>query len=100
MFGFGESGRKSSTKGYDNYYDGSYSSPASVATNKEPTQNATQNTATVVTPAPVAVKKIVPKSNNWADIVAAYFPPSEMKAGGLVRGCGCAKRGKTRGKMV
>lgn len=34
---------------------------------------------------------------------ATMSPPSptiSMKSGGVPRGCGCAKRGKTKGKMV
>lgn len=56
---------------------------------------------TPITPAPVAAVKPdpIPKSNKWSDIVGAYFPSTEMKAGGIVRGCGVAKRGKGRGVM-
>jgi hypothetical protein len=44
-----------------------------------------------------------PKSNNWPDIVAHYFPKgagTQYNAGGLVRGGGCAAKGRGRGKVV
>ena len=44
-----------------------------------------------------------PKSNNWPDIVAHYFPKgagTQYNAGGLVRGGGCAAKGRGRGKIV
>ena len=44
-----------------------------------------------------------PASNNWPDIVAHYFPKgagTQYKDGGLVRGGGCAAKGRGRGKIV
>lgn len=44
-----------------------------------------------------------PKSNSWPDIVAHYFPKgagTQYKDGGLVRGGGCASKGRGRGKIV
>lgn len=55
--------------------------------------------ATQATPTPTAIR---PKSNEWKDIVKAYFPKTGgdvYKDGGLVRGGGMAQRGRGRGKM-
>ena len=44
-----------------------------------------------------------PASNNWPDIVKFYFPKgagTQYKDGGLVRGGGCAAKGRGRGKIV
>ena len=44
-----------------------------------------------------------PASNNWPDIVAHYFPKgagTQYNEGGLVRGGGCAAKGRGRGKIV
>ena len=44
-----------------------------------------------------------PKSNSWPDIVAHYFPKgagTQYNEGGLVRGGGCAAKGRGRGKIV
>lgn len=53
-------------------------------------------------PAKPKPPKKVPKSNKWSDVVDAYFPgytSTTMKAGGLVKANGCAKRGKTKGRI-
>lgn len=44
-----------------------------------------------------------PKSNSWSDIVAFNFPKGagkQYKDGGLVRGGGCAAKGRGRGRIV
>jgi hypothetical protein len=44
-----------------------------------------------------------PASNNWPDIVAHYFPKgagTQYNEGGLVRGGGCAAKGRGRGRIV
>jgi hypothetical protein len=51
-------------------------------------------------PPPGLGGKVLPASNKWSDIVGAYFPAQQMKAGGLVRGSGRAQRGKSKGRMV
>ena len=66
-----------------------------------PTTPATPTTPTTPT-TPIVNPPVIPASRKWSDIVAAYFPPplpQTMKAGGLVRGNGCAKRGRGKGTM-
>lgn len=78
------SGRKSSRDRDDDDDDGKPNTPT---TPTPPTPPINPNpTGLFVTP-------------KWSDVVSHYFPPKTMKAGGLVRGNGCAQRGKGKGTM-
>lgn len=82
------------TGGTNRTGSGASSAPSAPATPSTP--------PTDVAPAKPKPPKKVPKSNKWSDIVGAYFPgytSTTMKAGGLVRGNGCAKRGRGKGTM-
>jgi hypothetical protein len=56
------------------------------------------------TPLPTSAPQPAPQpymNKDWSKVVSHYFPETEgMKAGGLVRGGGCAVKGSGRGKIV
>jgi hypothetical protein len=64
-----------------------------------PSTPITPPTVPVIPPnAPPAAQPPVARKR-WKEVISANFPGT-MKKGGMVRGSGCAKRGKTRGRMI
>lgn len=65
-----------------------------------PTDGTGDTTTTPTTPSPTSAKGPVPKQ--WSAIVDHFFPNggNVYKAGGLVRGGGCAAKGRGRGKII
>lgn len=68
--------------------------------NPKPTEDKAPSPASpTVPPPPPPVPAKYSGSGDWADIVKFHFQP-KMKSGGLVRGCGVAKRGVKKARNV
>jgi hypothetical protein len=96
-------------------YERAMSPKKTSSTKKKGSGKLTSNSTSNTTPASTAFASsglitnpgtapggVIPASRKWSDIVGAYFPaplPQTMKKGGLVRGNGCAKRGRGKGTM-
>lgn len=95
--GSGSSGSGSSGSGSS----GSGSSGSGSNTSSNTSSNTTSNTSSSATVPTTTTPPVVP----WHSVVSKYFgvpneqPSKGYKSGGLVRGCGAAERGKTKGKM-
>lgn len=80
---------------------GSGSSGSGSNTSSNTSSNTTSNTSSSATVPTTTTPPVVP----WHSVVSKYFgapnvqPSKGYKSGGLVRGCGAAERGKTKGKM-
>ena len=107
-FGVDAEGRRYlSMMGHKFYRDGESggdsggSTPATSNTSSNTSSSAASNTSPVTKVSPTKALQAVP----WRSVFSKYFedsdeqPTKSYRGGGVVRGCGAAERGKTKGKM-